>query len=118
LIGASIWSWRGSLRVYEDLAIPRKQQIVLLSAEHITPPFAGRGNYAEAKLGFRPQKGPDDHKRLREHLQNQGHSGLASDLNKLRGWRNACDYDDQVPQLHQQVNFSIKVADKIIQACR
>jgi len=80
--------------------------------------FCWARNYAEAKLGFSPQKGPDDHKRLREHLQNQGHSGLASDLNKLRGWRNACDYDDQVPQLHQQVNFSIKVADKIIQACR
>jgi uncharacterized protein (UPF0332 family) len=80
--------------------------------------FCWARNYAEAKLGFKPQKGPDDHKRLREHLKRQRHQMLASHLNKLRGWRNECDYDDQVPQLRQRVSVSIEVADKIIQGCR
>lgn len=75
-------------------------------------------NYAGTKLGFSPQRGPDDHRRLREHLKRQGRQALASDLNKLRVWRNECDYNDQVLQLGQRVRVSIEVADKIIQGCR
>jgi len=80
--------------------------------------FCWARNYAETKLGFKAQRGPYDHKLLREHLKRQRRQALASDLNKLRGWRNACDYNDQVPQLRQRVIVSIKVADKIIQGCR
>jgi len=75
-------------------------------------------NYAAIKLGFKPQKSPDDHRRLREHLKSQGYVGLASNLNKLREWRNNCDYDDEVPGLDSRVCASIEVANKIIQACR
>jgi len=80
--------------------------------------FCWARNYAEKNLGFKPKRDSTDHVRLRNHLRNQGYPELASDLNKLRGWRNACDYDDQVSQLHQQVSSSIKFADKIIQRCR
>ena len=80
--------------------------------------FCWARNYAEKSLGFKPKRDPRDHVELRDHLRNQGYPELASDLNKLRGWRNACDYDDQVSQLHQQVSCSIKVADKIIQKFR
>jgi uncharacterized protein (UPF0332 family) len=80
--------------------------------------FCWARNYAEKNLGFEPKGKPSDHAKLRGHLQKKGHPELASDLNKLRGWRNACDYKDQVSQLRQQVSSSIKVADKIIQRCR
>jgi hypothetical protein len=80
--------------------------------------FCWTRNYAEENLGFKPKRDPTDHVRLRDNLRNQGYPKLASDLNKLRGWRNACDYNDQVFQLRQQVRDSLKVADKIIQACR
>ena len=80
--------------------------------------FCWARNYAEKNLGFQPEGKSSDHTKLREHFQKKGYPELASDLNKLRGWRNACDYDDQVSQLHQQVSSSIKVADKIIQRCK
>jgi uncharacterized protein (UPF0332 family) len=79
--------------------------------------FCWARNYAEAKLGFRSQKTADDHKLLREHLKRQGHQELASDLNRLRVWRNNCDYDDDVPNLRQQASNSIRLAEKVIQQC-
>jgi uncharacterized protein (UPF0332 family) len=80
--------------------------------------FCWARNYAEKNLEFQPEGKPSDHAKLREHLKKKGYPELASGLNKLRGWRNACDYDDQVSQLHQQVSSSIEVADKIIQRCK
>jgi uncharacterized protein (UPF0332 family) len=80
--------------------------------------FCWARNYAQKNLGFQPDGKPSDHTKLREHFQNKGYLELASGLNKLREWRNACDYDDQISQLHQQVSSSIKVAEKIIQRCR
>lgn len=81
--------------------------------------FCWARNYAEKNMKFEPKRNPTDHSRLRDLLKNEGYPELASHLNKLRGWRNACDYDDQVPQLrHQVVSFSINIADKIIQGCR
>jgi hypothetical protein len=43
---------------------------------------------------------------------------LASDLNRLRAWRNACDYERRVPQLSSYVRSSIQVASNIIQECQ
>jgi uncharacterized protein (UPF0332 family) len=80
--------------------------------------FCWARSYAEKNLGFQPGGKTSDHAKLREYLKKKGYKELASDLNKLREWRNACDYDDQVPQLHQRVSSGIKIADKIIQRCK
>jgi uncharacterized protein (UPF0332 family) len=80
--------------------------------------FCWTRNYAEKNLGFQPGGKSSDHAELREHLKKKGSPELASGLNKLRDWRNACDYDDQVSQLHQRVGSAIKIADKIIQRCK
>lgn len=80
--------------------------------------FCWARNYAEANWGFQRTATAEDHGRLREHLRRQRRMQLASDLNKLRGWRNACDYDDKVPSLDQFVQSAIRIADKIIQECR
>jgi hypothetical protein len=50
--------------------------------------FGCARNYAQNALGFTPQAGSEDHRRLREHFRQQGLLRLASDLNRLRAWRN------------------------------
>ncbi len=79
--------------------------------------FCWARNYAEQRFNFKRSGTGKDHKCLREFLKQQGKLQMASDLNKLRNWRNTCDYDDRVFALHQQVHASIKLADKIIQSC-
>jgi len=80
--------------------------------------FGWARNYAESELGFVPQSGSEDHRRLREHLRQQGLMRIASDLNRLRAWRNACDYERRVPQLPNYVRNSFQIASNIIQECQ
>jgi uncharacterized protein (UPF0332 family) len=80
--------------------------------------FCWARNYAEKNLGFQPGGKSSDHAELREYLKKKGYQEVASDLNQLRIWRNACDYDNQVSDLHQQVSICINTADKIIQRCK
>lgn len=80
--------------------------------------FGCARNYAENALGFTPQAGSEDHRRLREHFRQQGLLRLASDLNRLRAWRNACDYERQVAQLSNYVRVGIQLASTIIQECQ
>lgn len=80
--------------------------------------FGCARNYAQNALGFTPQAGSEDHRRLREHFRQQGLLRLASDLNRLRAWRNACDYERQVAQLSNYVRVGIQLASIIIQECQ
>jgi len=80
--------------------------------------FCWARNYAEQLLDFERSGTAKDHKCLRKCLQQRGKTEIASGLNQLRGWRNVCDYDDQVPELRQQVVHAIKIAAKLIQRCR
>lgn len=82
--------------------------------------FCFARNYAEARLKFQRTGGPQDHRMLREHLKNSGKpqlAQLASSLNKLRLWRNDCDYEDEVTNIKQYVQSAIQVADQVIQEC-
>jgi len=118
------FDWREYLELARELAGLRGSGYSQEAAERSAvsrayyAAFCWARNYAKKNLGFKPKRDPTDHLRLRDHLQNQGYPELASDLNKLRGWRNACDYKDQVSQLREQVSYSIKVAEKVIQRCR
>lgn len=80
--------------------------------------FCWARNYAEANWGFRRTSGAEDHKRLREHLRRQSRMQLASNLNRLREWRNICDYGDEVTDLGQFVQNAIRIAGKVIQEFR
>jgi uncharacterized protein (UPF0332 family) len=75
-------------------------------------------NYAELRLGFRRTGGGADHRLLRDYLKQRRMAVIASHLNKLRNWRNSCDYEDQMSGLRNMVSESIKLADKVIQQCR
>jgi uncharacterized protein (UPF0332 family) len=76
--------------------------------------FCWLRSYAEKNMDFKPKRDPSDHSLLRKHLKNRGHECLASDLNRLRMLRNACDYNDEVSQLRLQVDYSFRLADEII----
>jgi hypothetical protein len=58
--------------------------------------FCYARNYARDWLGFRPRNDADDHGRLREHLKQKRRRGVADRLQRLREWRNECDYYDQL----------------------
>jgi len=79
--------------------------------------FCWARNYAEENLKFQRTKTADDHKDLREHLKKQRKVQLASRLDRLRKWRNSCDYDDEVPNLDGYVRDAINIAEKVIQEC-
>ena len=57
--------------------------------------------YATAYLGFVPrtrlEERSQDHGRLRDHLRRRRRSQVAVYLEELRGWRNECDYQDDIP---------------------
>jgi len=37
-----------------------------------------------------------DHTRIREHFRSRGMARIAGNLDRLRQWRNACDYEDSI----------------------
>ncbi len=75
-------------------------------------------NCAKSKLEFFPTRKSKDHADLRRHLVGRGRSKIASDLNRLRQWRNQCDYDDRVPNLSDVVRASLASSGDIIRKCK
>jgi hypothetical protein len=69
--------------------------------------------YACDNLGFVPgrrlEDRTQDHGRLRAHLRQRRRAFVASKLERLRDWRNVCDYDEDPPTF----DFSQCVADAI-----
>jgi len=76
--------------------------------------FCHARNYARDSEGFLPSRGPKDHELVRDHYQRKGRPGLALDLDRLRAWRNRCDYDDTVTELAQMLPAALKSAQDIL----
>ena len=53
-------------------------------------------NYARDHKGFVPREDADDHGRLRAHPKQGKLKGVSDKLERLREWRNECDYRDQL----------------------
>ena len=79
--------------------------------------FAAYGyalNYATQYLRFAPRNASDDHERLREHLKRSRRRGTADSLDRLREWRNSCDYDSDFPgDLAATLTNALKEADYV-----
>lgn len=77
-------------------------------------------NYAQKYLGFKSTGKPEDHKFLREHLKkiDGDWARIASKLNRLRGWRNDCDYENCVKGLSHMLKESIKFSNEVIEKCK
>jgi hypothetical protein len=56
--------------------------------------FCHARNYARDYLGFVPREDADDHGRLRAHLKSRRRHKVGQSLERLREWRNQCDYLD------------------------
>jgi hypothetical protein len=71
-------------------------------------------NFARDHQGFVPQGTADNHRGLRDHLRRQHQGRLAQQLGQLRQWRNACDDEEDVPNLQLTVGFSTVTAQDIL----
>lgn len=80
--------------------------------------FCQLRGYAESRLGFQRSGTAQDHKRLRKYLKKAKRPRWASRLNRLREWRNDCDYEDVVPGLQSRVQRAILTVDKIFRELR
>lgn len=76
--------------------------------------FCFARNQAIARYGFTPSKTADDHAALRQHLRDQKRYREARWLDQLRGWRNQCDYDDDVANLSHLTASALRQATDVI----
>jgi uncharacterized protein (UPF0332 family) len=58
--------------------------------------FCHARNYAQKKQRFVAKCNASDHARIREHFRSSGMTRIAGNLDRLRQWRNACDYEDSI----------------------
>jgi hypothetical protein len=73
--------------------------------------------YATAYLDFSPGNDADDHGRLRAHLRQKRRHKVSEALDRLRGWRNACDYVSVYPgDLAATLTNALDEADYVIRA--
>jgi hypothetical protein len=72
--------------------------------------FCHARNYARDWLGFRPRYEGDDHGRLRAHLKKSKRWRVSEKLERLRDWRNDCDYQDQL-SFDPQIALGSALAD-------
>jgi hypothetical protein len=70
--------------------------------------------YAADQLGFHPTGFSSDHGTLRDFFQAQGRGKIAMRLNRLRRWRNQCDYDNDVPNLSAILAQSLDHAEAVL----
>lgn len=79
--------------------------------------FCHARNYARDYLWFSPRDDADDHGRLRAHLKQKRRHATAQKLDRLRQWRNECDYlDDLTFDLDATATAALKEADYVIQS--
>ena len=70
-------------------------------------------NYAADRFGFRPSRTSDDHQLVRETFHKERKFLIAQDLDRLRQWRNHCDYDNRVSNLSSISRQAISLAEKV-----
>ena len=60
--------------------------------------FCHLRNWAEANTAFRAFGDAEDHGRLTDHFRTMGQRDVAAKLDRLRGRRNQCDYDNELSE--------------------
>ncbi|MCX7765013.1 MAG: hypothetical protein N2253_09010 [Bacteroidia bacterium] len=77
--------------------------------------FGTARKHAERYLGFVKSCSSQDHKVLREFFKKRPETApLSTELDRLRQWRNQCDYDSEVAELEVLVQNAIASAKHII----
>ena len=82
--------------------------------------FCSGRNFARDKENFVPQGTAEDHKRLSVHFRknrDRTRKKIATDLNRLRDYRNRADYDDVLPgRPISLAQSSVAVARNVLKA--
>lgn len=113
------FDWREFLALSNDLrklaAAGRHQEAALRSAvsRAYYAAFCFARDQARAKLGYVSPRTPEEHAELQRFLAANKYGKAASQLERLRQWRNKCDYDDQ-----PGTNFAILAENAVNEAAR
>jgi hypothetical protein len=79
--------------------------------------FGYARNYAQNYLEFQPRDDGDDHGRLRAHLRQRRRAKTATALDRLREWRNQCDYLDELPgDVTKTVDLPLQEAEYVFES--
>lgn len=70
-------------------------------------------NYARDRQGFTPKENVDDHWNVKKHFLGKKMITLVDKLDRLRQWRNCCDYDDTAPGLPVFLTEAIDQAQEV-----
>jgi uncharacterized protein (UPF0332 family) len=110
-------------REYFDLALLLREAEARFPQEAASRSAASRAyyaafccarNYACDRQMFMPKHDYKDHELVREHFRRQQMPKIARKLQRLRQWRNQCDYDDVVNNLPALVENSISHAHTVL----
>src|SRR5437899_2615653 len=116
------FDWAHYLRLAQFLQVPNPQIPNVEAADRTTASreyyraYCQARNYARDRQQFQPQNTAEDHRRVRDHFVGHHNPQLAADLDKLRQWRNMCDYDDSVSNLALLVTQAVAKAQGVLQA--
>ncbi len=116
-----VFDWREFLHLAKWLASGGVAPAAGFSEQARQRTVVGRAHYSAfgylrdraAALGFQPRRTAEDHRALREYLRRQGREQLAADLDRLRQWRNRCDYEGSVENLPVLVENAVQLAEEV-----
>jgi len=76
--------------------------------------FCHARNYARDRQRFRPSGTVADHADVIKHFRTRGDVRTSRGLERLRQWRNRCDYRDVVPNVANLVTSAIRGAQHVL----
>lgn len=76
--------------------------------------FCHARNYARDRHGLQLRYSGDDHYLVKQHFSHRRERGIAQKLNRLREWRNKCDYEDSIPDLNTLLSWALSEAQMVI----
>jgi hypothetical protein len=76
--------------------------------------FCHARNYARDRHGLTLSYTGDDHFQVKRHFSTRRERGVAPKLDRLRQWRNQCDYEDSVANLATLPASALQEAQMVI----
>lgn len=80
--------------------------------------FCHARNFPCEKQRYAAKCDASDHARIREHFRSCGMTRIASSLDRLRRWRNACDYEDTIEISEQSYESMLSQAKYVFDALK
>lgn len=109
-----VFDWKEYLNLARSLQTQGEASLRTAVSRSYYAAFCYSRNYARDHQKFYPSYETSDHFSVRDHFQRHGKPDIARRLQRLREWRNECDYDDTVYNIVVIVRSAIDSAQKII----